>query len=351
MVISCYPLCITRENRNIRVKAFQDINHVERKSLLSLFRKQKCSSEVNSATTAQMVSANLTAVVVGYCWLEFDELDWDYVFSQLHLWTNSTVLVMEEAAENVDSIILNAGPGDSLDTISRKLEAAVEIIGPSQINITKIALIIFSLFSQLAEAEEMRSSEEFQSVRSKTWESTRDDLLEHALRLFFSTGATEAIASSSGVEASAIIASSRLLYSQFWELVGFCAINSPHHVRASAAQSMQLWGLSKGPVAALYAILFSSKPLSSLQFAAFHILSSEPVCRLSVLKESCLQDGSQSENAAESTLDESIYLRDEISCIIEKPAAEVLRADLTSPLRVSIAKISLIFSYFYSNWI
>ncbi|CAA6669280.1 unnamed protein product [Spirodela intermedia] len=336
VVISCFPLCITRESRNIRVKALQDINHLERKSLLSLFRKQKCSLEINSATTAQMMLANLTAVAVGYCWLEFDEVDWDYVFSQLHLWTNSTVLVMEEAAENVDSIIVNAKPGDSSDSVSRKLEVAVQIIGPQPINITRTALIIFSLFSQLAEDEEMRTCEVLQSIKSKTWESIKNDLIEHTLRLFFSTGATEAIASSFGAETSSVIASNRLLYSQFWELVGFCAINSPDHVRTSAVQSMDLWGLSKGSVTALYAILFSSKPLSSLQFAAFHILSSEPVCRLSVLKESCLQDDTQSENVVGSSLDESICLRDEISCIIEKPAAEVLKTDLTSPLRVNI---------------
>uniref|UniRef100_A0A1D1ZG63 E3 ubiquitin-protein ligase listerin n=2 Tax=Anthurium amnicola TaxID=1678845 RepID=A0A1D1ZG63_9ARAE len=352
VVISCYPLSITRENRNIRIEALGGINHLERISLLSLFRKQRCSLEAGSSATIQIMLANLTAVSVGYCWGDFGEDDWDFVLSQLRRWMDLTVLMMEETTENVDAAVTGFESDADLGNIVRKLELAVQIIDPLPIHITKIALTILSLFCQLGENGKLRITELLETIRYEKWDSLKDNLLEHVLRLFFTAGVTEAIASSFGEEASSVIASSRLAHTHFWELVGFCVINSPAHVRTSAVQSMELWGVSKGPITALYAILFSLKPISSLQLAAFHILSSEPVCHLSVVKESCLDDNVQSEHGShllhgvESSVDESICLRDELSCIIEKPSPEILKMDLVLQLRVNVFLAwSLLLSY------
>ncbi|MQL94710.1 hypothetical protein Taro_027371, partial [Colocasia esculenta] len=342
VVISCYPLSITRENRNVGVDGFGGINDLERTSLLSLFQKQRYSLEVNSSKRVQMILANLTAVSVGYCWEEFGEDDWEYVSSQLLRWMNSTVLMMEEAAETVDAAVVSSGIADDLESVLRKLELAVQIVDPLQMNVTRIAIIIYCLFGQLIEAGKMRDTAASQSIIREKWESLKDNLLEHVVRLFFASGVMEAIANTCGEEASCIIALSRLAYSHFWELLGFCVINSPQHIRTSAVQSMELWGLSKGSLAALYAILFSSKPISSLQLAAFHILSSEPVCHFSVLKESGKSDNFESEHGShllrdiESSVDESICLRDEVASIIGKPAPELLKMDLVLQLRVNV---------------
>ena len=330
IIISCYPLCIFKETTNIQVKVFQFTSHVERTYLLSLFRRQRCFLGDNSAIRAQTILANLTAVTVGYCWQEFDDLDWDYVLSQMQLWTNSSVLMMEETTENIDAIICNAQRSSNLNTILKNIENAVETIIPSPINMTRIALIIFSLVRQHAE------SATFQPTGPKTWESIKDGIFEHTIRLFLSTGVTEAIAGSLGGDVSSIIASKRLIYSQFWELVSFCVIDSPNHLRALGLKSIELWGLSKGPVDGLFAILFSQKPLSSLQLSAFHTLSSEPVSRSSIVKETWLIDDNQGETVLQSTIDESSCFREEISSIITNPSNEVLKMELTSQQHVSL---------------
>ncbi|XP_078436536.1 HEAT/U-box domain-containing protein isoform X2 [Wolffia australiana] len=337
LVISCHPLFIIREHTSIQVKASQELDHLQRESLLYLFRRQRLVYEDSSSMKANTTLANLMAVALGYCWHDFDDDDWVFVFCQLKSFTNSTVLVMEEVAERVDAIILNAETGEGSDILGKRIVEAVQVINPLPVNITRIALVLFTLISQLEKNKEIETAETLCPTWPKTWAPIRNNIYDHALRLFFATGTTEAIAGSIGSDRSYVIASSRLAYSHFWELVSFCVINSPYHARKSGSQSMELWGLSKGPISALYAILFSSAPLSSLQLAAFHLLCSEPLSQLSVLKESCLLDAStNSENVLDSSSDGSSCLRDEISCIIGNPAGEVLKMDLTSLPRVNI---------------
>lgn len=113
----------------------------------------------------------------------------------------------------------------------------------------------------------------------------RNQILESILRLFFSTGITEAIAGSYSYEAASIIAASRFYHRSFWESVASSVIKSSSHTRDEAVKSVELWGLRKGPISSLYAILFSSKPIPSLQLAAYAILSTEPVSKLAVFAE------------------------------------------------------------------
>ncbi|KAK1272073.1 E3 ubiquitin-protein ligase listerin [Acorus gramineus] len=359
VVISCYPLNTSGGIRTLKEALLRNIGHMERTLLLDLFRKQRCSSnasttsdQMNSVASSipdmypsislQITLAKLTAVSVGHCWREFGEDDWDFVFTQLRKWTESAVLVMEEIAENIDSAAVGASSSDNMD-VAKSLELALQILDPSPLNLARTALFVLSVFHQFGELQQTKDGEDSFPLDLAKWDSVKDRLLEDVLRLFFATGVTEAIASQYGETVSSAIASSRLAHSHFWELVAFCVINSPSHVRHAAVQAVELWGLSKGPVSSLYAILFSSNSLFSLQIAAYVILSTEPVLHIALLK----KDRSLNENATgkkeynlsqcvESPMEETVCLRDEISWMIQSLPSKVLSMELVAHDRVNV---------------
>lgn len=357
VVISCYPLSVVGSIGKFKVELLRDIGHPERHLLLSLFRKQRCcydartaSNQMSSAASSnessftlmlvQMIQAKLTAVSVGYCWQEFDEDDWNFVLDKSHAWIESSVCLMEEIAENIDDAVINCPATEDVEVIKKKLEVVVQALDPLPMHISNTALIILCLLFQLDEVHVADNVEMLQSIRLGKWAYIKDRIVASVLRLFFAAGVSEAIASSCGGEVSSIVASSRLSYSQFWGIVSSFVINSPVRVKNAAVQSMELWGLSKGSVSSLYAILFSSRPIYPLQFAAYSLLSSEPISHLSLVKDGCL-DGNAIANqesdllhGVESSVEESFCLRDEISCLIQKPAAELFEMDLVAQDRV-----------------
>lgn len=316
----------------------KDVNHSEKTLLVDLFRKHRIddgdSSSVNQSPSVQITLAKLTAVLVGYCWKEFNYDDWEFVLSQLRRWTESAVLVMEEIAETVnDAIIYSA----SEEVVMPKLEQAVRTLDPSPMAIARNALYTFSLFNGLVELHKDDDSDVSYSLKADKWSDNKDRILESVLRLFFATGVAEAIAGSSSCSyGSSIIASSRLAYSHFWELVASSVISSPQHVRNAAVQSMELWELSKGSISSLYAILFSSKPISSLQVSAYIMLSNDPVSHIAITEEGDVSTSQESVQSPipNSSSDETVRLRDEISCMIRKSPSELLDMDLISHHRV-----------------
>ncbi|XP_077233049.1 HEAT/U-box domain-containing protein [Tasmannia lanceolata] len=347
VALSCYPLTTKGGIGTLKMALSIDISELEKTLLMDLFRKQRC--VVNSPNTAkqialQMMLPKLTAITVGYCWQQFSEDDWDFVLSQLHRWTESTVVPMEEMAESVDDIVTNTLPSDNLDVIVEKLEQAVRL-DPSLMIISRTALFILSLFLGLSELQQAENTEFFHSLIMGKWDHIKDRILEGVLRLFFATGVAESIASSYCEEASSIVASTRLPHFHFWELVASNVINSPQHVRNTAVHSVELWGLSRGPISSLYALLFSARPISSLQVAAFIILSTEPVQHMGITKgdtRHCL-DGDVNDNqeaehsrSVESSLEKHVHLRDEISFMIEKSPSELLEMDLVAQNRVNV---------------
>lgn len=372
VVISCYPLSVVGGIGKFEVEWLRDISHQERHLLLSLFRKQRCccdayttSNQMPSATSSnessvtlmsvQMIQAKLTAVSVGYCWQVFDEDDWNFVLDKSHKWIESSVLLMEEVAENIDDAIINCTATANLELTTEKLEIAVQALDPLPIHISNTALIILCLLFHIDECHVADDIEVLQSIRLGKWAYVKDRIVASILRLFFATGVAEAIASSCGGEASSIVASSRLDHLQFWGLVASFVINSPDRVRNAAVQSIELWGLSKGSVSSLYAILFSSKPIYSLQFAAYSLLSSEPINHLSLVKEGCLDVNAIANlesdllPSVESSVEESFCLRDEISYLIQKPAAELFEMDLVAQDRVNFFLAwALLLSYLHS---
>ncbi|XP_059626408.1 E3 ubiquitin-protein ligase listerin isoform X2 [Cornus florida] len=344
LVISCYPLSAIGGTQ--RLKPERGISHEERALLLELFQKQRHgaggSATANKLPMVQMLLSKLMVVSVGYCWKEFNEEDWEFVLYRLRWWIESAVLLMEEVAEDVNGAITDSANSSNMEVTLKMIEHTASALKPSPIKIARNALAAFSLFLGLVELHKEEVADDLNLLRSERWGVFIDRSLEGILRLFFSTGAAEAIASSCCYEASSVIASTRLDHPHFWELVASSVVKSSTLARDKAFKSVQMWGLSKGPISSLYAILFSSKPVPSLQFAAYVILSTEPVSHLAIVREdtSCLLDGVTTDDQDSSRLDlsseQEVHLREEISCMLEKLPYEILDMELVAPQRVNI---------------
>lgn len=342
LVLSCYPLSAIGGVEALKPE--RDIRCEERTLLLALFRKQRhgvsTSSGANQLPMAQMLLSKLVVVSVGYIWEEFNEEDWDFILSHLRRCIELSVVLMEEVTENVNDVITNSS-SDNLEVTLKRLEQAVLVSDPFPISIATNALYAFSMFCGAVGLQVAEDADTLNPLRSDRWDSIKDRILERILRLFFATGVTEAIVSSCCNEASSFIASTRHEHPHFWELVAKSVVSSSAHARDKALKSVEFWGLTKGPIHSLYAILFSSKPVASMQFASFVILSAEPVSQLAIIREdtACL-DNDATGNHDSSNLDlstEGIFrLREEISGMIEKLPYEVLETDSVSQQQVDL---------------
>ncbi|KAK3218984.1 hypothetical protein Dsin_012954 [Dipteronia sinensis] len=340
LVISCYPLSATGGTEPLKLE--RNISHEERTLLLNLFRKQR---HVAGATiqlpVVQLLLSKLVVISVGYCWKEFDEDDWDFFFTHVGRWIQSAVVMMEEVAENVNDAVAGCSIND-LDVNLKKIEEIVFISDPHPINNARNALLSFSLCHGLLRCQPAEESDSLRILKTEKWDRILDRIVEGALRLFFCTGISEAIASSFCLGAASIILSSRHGHLCFWDLVASIVVNSSPHVRDRAVKSIEFWGLSRGPISALYAILFSSKPIASLQFAAYAILSSEPISQLAIVSEDtavCLDSNSsidQDTSRPDLSSEETVHLKEEISCMIEKLPYQVLEMDLAAEQRVNV---------------
>ncbi|KAK8596571.1 hypothetical protein V6N12_065056 [Hibiscus sabdariffa] len=343
LVFSCYPL---RPVGGAEImKLDRNIDHEERALLLNLFQKQRHESgrsiDANQLPVVQMLLSKLLIISLGYCWREFDEEDWEFLFSHLRGWIESAVLMMEEVAENVNDAVTEHSSSDNFDLIHKKLEESVLISDHSLINISKNSLISFSFLYGLLELQPTEDTDNLNSLRTERWDPIKNQILESILRLFFSTGIAEAIAGSCSFEAASIISASRFYHRSFWESVASSVLKSPAHTRDEAVKSIKLWGLSKGPICALYAILFSSRPIPSLQLAAYAVLSTEPVSKLAVFGEGIAPCSDVDSNAQESmhldlSAEENVHLTKELSYIIEKLPYDVLDMDLVAEQRVHL---------------
>ncbi|KAM0040615.1 putative transcription factor C2H2 family [Helianthus debilis subsp. tardiflorus] len=338
LLASCYPVRGTKQFRPQR-----DITDVERGLLLELLRKQRLASTsvaVNKLPVVQILLSKLTVVVVGYCWNDFNQDDWEFVLYKSRYWIESAVVLMEEVAEAVNDTVTNGSTSDILE----KLRHTVSGLDSSALKLASNALVAFSMFCGLIGQETGQETVENENdqnpLRPEKWDVIKDKILQGVLRLLFSTGAAEAMAGSYSLTASSIIASSRLGDGYFWELVSLSAVESSSHARERAVKSFDMWGLSKGVVSSLYAILFSSEPVPYLQYAAYVILSSEPVAdsafftqeSTSSLNESDVEDKDPLAASSET----KIQLREEISVFLEKSPLEIIESDLVAPDRVHV---------------
>ncbi|KAL5757043.1 hypothetical protein ACOSP7_021464 [Xanthoceras sorbifolium] len=340
LVISCYPLSPSGGTEPLKLE--RCTSHEERTLVLNLFRKQRHGAgATNQLPVVQLLLSKLMVISVGYCWKEFDEEDWDFFFSHMGRWIQSAVVKMEEVADNVNDVIAGSSI-NNLNVNLKKIEEIVFISDPYPINNARNALLSFSLCHGLLRCQPAEESDSLTILKTEKWDRIIDRIVEAALRLFFCTGISEAIASSYCLDAASIILSSRYGHLCFWELVASVVVNSSPHVRERAVKSVEFWGLSRGPINALYAMLFSSKPIASLQFAAYAILSSEPVSQLAIISEDTAisLDGNSSIDQDTSRPDlsseETVHLKEEISCMIEKLPYQVLEMDLADEQRVNV---------------
>lgn len=340
LVISCYPVSEKAEEAK---ELQRHVSNEQRTLLLDLFRKQKqyrgASSVVTQLPAVQILLARLIVIAVSYCGNDFNEEDWDFVFSNLKRLIQSAVVVMEEASENVNDFISGVSSTEKENDTLEGLGHIVSISDPS-IDNAKNALSAFSLLNALVRHKSVGGEDNLTSLADETWDPVKDRILEGVLRLFFCTGLAEAIAASYSPEAASLVASFRVDHLQFWELVAQLVVESSPRARDRAVRAVEFWGLSKGAISSLYAIMFSSNPIPSLQLAAYIVLSTEPISRLAIVADGNASLSDESLNDQDSSNDglpseDKLRLRDEISCMVEKLNYELLDTDLTAPERVS----------------
>ncbi|GER35478.1 E3 ubiquitin-protein ligase listerin [Striga asiatica] len=333
LVISCFPLS-TQKVQGIRSQ--RDVLSTEREALYELFQKQRQASSavINKLPVVQRLLSQLMVISVAYCWDYFDENDWKFILHQFRLWIEIAVVMMEEIVEHVNNTA-TAGSNDANASLV-ELQNMVVMNDPFPIELAKNALIGISLFCSPDRLQEKELTENINPLRNENWEFTMDRIFEGILRLFFCTGAAEAIASVCCNEASSIIASSRPNHRQFWELVGSCVVQSTSQARGKAVKSFEIWGLSKGAISSLYALLFSCKSLPPLQYAAFVLLSTEPIAPSAFARDPESLGTSNKQESPDSSPEENVTLWEEISYKLEKLSYKVLEMDLLAHDRVNV---------------
>ncbi|KAK7385599.1 hypothetical protein VNO78_31325 [Psophocarpus tetragonolobus] len=339
LVIACYPFSTIGGPQAI--KPARSISSDERKLLYKLFQKQRHvtggSAIFNQLTVVQMLLSKLMIVSVGYCWNEFSEEDWDFLLSNLKCWIQSAVVIMEDIAENINSLVDSSS--DNL-IMYQRFEKIILISDPFPIKISENALLSFSLLEHCKQ-QHAGDRDNLDTFKSEKLDSVKDRILEGVLRLLFCTGISEAIANAFCKEAASVIASSRVEYTHFWNLVAFGVVNSSSQTRDKAVKSVEFWGLRKGSISSLYAILFTSKPIPLLQFAAYFVLSSEPVLSIAVLKDNAcnsnIHAGSEEDiSRLEMSVEEKVNLKEELSVMVERTPHGVLEMDLLAHQRVNL---------------
>ncbi|KAI3781450.1 hypothetical protein L2E82_11465 [Cichorium intybus] len=342
LVMSCYPVRATKGMQGFKPQ--RHISDKERSLLVDLLRNQRfhsaTSTAVNKLPVVQMLLSKLTVVTIGYCWTEFDQEDWEFLLYKSRFWIESAVVSMEEVAESVNE---TSGTPENLRRIVSGSDS-----DSVPLKLATNALIAFSMFRGLKTIKNENENEnenDQNPLRLEKFDAIKDRILEGILRLFFSTGATEAIAGSYSSEGSLVISSSRLDHSHFWELVGSSVVDSSVLARDRAIRSFEIWGLSKGAVSSLYAILFTEKPVPCLQYAAYVILSSQPVSDSAFV----IEDASEETDKDSHDLSLRVRLRDEVSRFFEKPY-DVIYLDLVALERVNVFLAwSLLISYLLSS--
>lgn len=171
-------------------------------------------------------------------------------------------------------------------------------------------------FSRLDNFQLAIVADDQDTSRTEKWESMKDRITGGILRIFLCAGLAEAIASLHSHGAASVVASSLLDNLYFWESVVRGVNESSPLARERAVRSVDFWGLSKGSISSLYAILFCPTPAPSLQFAAYRMLSSEPVSHLAIGEETMhTLDGEQDSSSIE---EQNVHMKEEISSMIEK---------------------------------
>jgi len=349
LVIGCYPFISVGGSQAL--KPARNISSDERKLLYKLFQKQRHvaggSAIFNQLTVVQMLLSKLMIVSVGYCWNEFCKEDWDFLLSNLRCWIQSAVVMMEDVTENINGVVDSSA--DNLNLMSQKIEQIVLISDPFPIKICENALLSFLLLLKHCKLQQDEERDNLSTSKSENLDSVKDRILEGVLRLLFCTGISEAIASDCCKEAALVVASSRVEYTHFWNLVAFGVVDSSSQCRDKAVKSVEFWGLRKGSISSLYTLLFTSKPIPPLQFAAYFVLSNDPVLSIAILEDNACNSNvyaaTDDDRQHDMSLEEKVHLKKEISVMVERAPFEVLGTDSLSHQRVRMLYMGMKLNY------
>lgn len=362
VAVSCFPFSSVGGMATLVMASAANISTQERELLLALFQKQASQEAISGyhalaaerraslATVSnrdirweharELGLARLMAVAIGYCWQAFGEHEWVFVLAQLRKWLESVVGHMEELAEGIHDA--------TRVEVDHTIEYVEKIVNGSRdfpMDLAETCVFIFGLLFGLQNLDGAVMTSSLNSLKAVNWERAEIRAFEDILRLFFATGLAESIASSScsGKAAGAVIALSRQHDVHFWENVAAIVLCAPSRAREAAMRAADLWGLRKGGINALYAILFSVYPISSLQWAAYNFLSTDPVQPFGVTKEvlSSQSEESTAENGEadqttdiDSSSEEPSFVRAELHSVLQTPPSELLESHLTADNRV-----------------
>lgn len=347
VAIACYPLLLPGVTSGMVAASQAKVSLLEMSLLFKLMRKQSIvppvqdelqllSAEPTAGVHQELTLAKLIAVSVAYCWQEFGVDEWTFVLGHLRKWLDSTVVEFEEMTEIIVDFFKDGQKGTLLDL--QELSGRKFLI---ELAATTISILI--LVKDLNKMESVPALRTLAILRQSNWEALEDHMMDRILRILLATGLSESAVMESNIQgddAAKLIAKHRVAESFLWECVAEVALEATPRAREAAVRAADLWGVGKGSISALYALLFSPNSNRSLQWVAFQYLSEEPLQQLAVTwaggvspNQAEVEDGVPQEAEKEVSLAAAAKIRPELSKVLETPAT-LLQRSLTSTTRV-----------------
>lgn len=346
VAIACYPLLLRGVTSGMVAASQAKVSLLETSLLFKLMKRQSIvppvqdepqlsSAEPTALVHQELTLAKLISVSVAYCWQEFGVDEWTFVLGHLRKWIDSAVVEFEEITE----IIVEFFKDSKKDTILDLQELSGRKF---LIELAATTISILTLVKDLNKMESVPALRTLGTLRQSNWEALEDHMMDQILRILLATGLSESAVMESTVEgddAAKLIAKHRVAESFLWESIAEVALEATPRAREAAVRAADLWGVGKGSISALYALLFSSNSNRSLQWVAFQFLSEEPLQQLAVTwgvspNQTEAEDGAQQEAEKEEvSLAAAAKIRPELSKVLETPAT-LLQSSLTSTVRV-----------------
>uniref|UniRef100_A0A7I4A3R4 E3 ubiquitin-protein ligase listerin n=1 Tax=Physcomitrium patens TaxID=3218 RepID=A0A7I4A3R4_PHYPA len=348
VAVACFPLQMPGVSSGIAAAASAKVSLQETSLLLRLLRRQFLVARdaeaklLSSDTTDVMLElvpeltlAKLVAASVAYCWQDFSVEEWALIMKCLRKWVDSAVIEYEEMTEVVVNFHKGGQEGDlSLQQLSER-----KIL----IELATTALSILILLKDINKLETVTALRALGTLRLSNWVAVEDHMMESVLRILLATGLSEAAALefNAGGDAANTISKHRMAESSLWESLATVALGASSRAREAAARAADLWGVGKGSISALYALLLSPNSSGALQWVAFQFLSTVPIQHLAVTWGGISQnqgevgEGAEQEAAkGEAALTTAATLRPELVKLLETPARLLLQSSFTSDLRL-----------------
>ncbi len=385
VVVACFPLSPYGSTAAMVAASLADVTDHERDLLLKLLQKQFSQQAVSSSAaqaalqrlkpneslvdvnwqqTVELTLAKLVASCVAYCWQDFGVEEWRFVLGCLGKWLASAVVDAEEVteavvhilkvAENSRNGVALANPNDSsiqsMSFTENSVAADIEDVIMKQRNLSvklsTTAITIFSLLKEQRAAEgEIATTISMVALTEANWERSEGNAMGDILRLLLATGLAESAAADSVCtkQAADVIAKHRESQEYMWEIIAEVALSASGRARESAVRSADLWGVGKGSISALYALLFSCTPIPCLQWVAFQFLSTVPLQHLAITwgvvgsaQEEQEADNGQTTANSDVPPAAAAGIRPELATVLETPGLLVLQTSLTAPIRVCV---------------